>query len=102
MKAIVFAAFTCLLAAGPTLHAQNPARGGGPPQQAPALGEIRGTVQDAEGKTPIVSASVAVWTKGNAALVAGTMTQQNGSFRIEGLPPGTYTVKVAMIGYDPH
>jgi outer membrane receptor protein involved in Fe transport len=96
MKSIVIAAFACVLAAG-TLEAQSPARGGGPP----ATGEIRGTVIDAEGKTPIASASVAVWTKDNA-LVAGSMTQQNGTFRIEGLAPGSYSVKIAMIGYDAH
>src|SRR5262245_17295920 len=98
MKLTVFAALTCLLAAG-SVEAQAPGRAGGPP--AAATGEIRGTVIDAEGKTPIVSASVAVWTKDKPALVAGTMTQQNGTFRIEGLAPGTYTVKIAMIGYDP-
>ncbi|MGH7460895.1 MAG: TonB-dependent receptor domain-containing protein [Longimicrobiales bacterium] len=101
MKTIVVAAFACMLAEGTTLAAQAPGRAGGPPQAA-AVGEIRGTVLDAEGKTPIATASVAVWTKDNATLVAGALTQQNGTFRIEGLMPNAYTLKIAMIGYDPH
>jgi ferric enterobactin receptor len=59
-------------------------------------------VLDAEGKTPIASASVAVWTKANPALVAGALTRPDGTFRIEGLLPGAYTVKIAMMGYDSH
>src|SRR5215207_7205011 len=100
MKTILVAAFACILAGGNTsLSGQAPGRAGGPPPAA-AIGEIRGTVLDAEGKTPIASASVAVYTKGNAVLVAGALTQKNGAFAIEGLMPGSYTVKVTMIGYD--
>ncbi|MGH7469127.1 MAG: TonB-dependent receptor domain-containing protein [Longimicrobiales bacterium] len=101
MKTIVVAAFACMLTAATTaLDAQAPGRAGGAP--AAASGEIRGTVLDAEGTTAIASASVAVWTKDNATLIAGTLTRQDGSFRIEGLLPGSYTLKIAMIGYDAH
>ena len=101
MKTILVAAFAFVVAGGnAVVEAQGPGRGGQP--QAAAAGEIRGTVVDGEGKTPIASASVAVYTKGNAALVAGALTQKNGSFRIEGLIPGTYTVKISMLGYDAH
>src|SRR5688572_16094694 len=101
MKTILVAAFAFVVAGGnAVVEAQGPGRGGQP--QAAAAGEIRGTVLDGEGKTPIASASVAVYTKANAALVAGALTQKNGSFRIEGLIPGTYTVKITMLGYDAH
>ena len=99
MKTIVIAALACVLAGSATsLAAQG--RGAGQPAAA-AIGEIRGSVVDAEGKTPIASASVAIWGKGNT-LVAGALTRPDGTFRIEGLLPGAYTVKVSMIGYDSH
>src|SRR5687767_5004541 len=102
MRTILIAAIACSLAgAHNTLQAQAPTRPN-PNQQVAAIGEIRGKVLDAEGKTPIAMASVAVWTKVNPMLVAGAMTRPDGSFRIEGLTPGSYTVKIAMIGYDAH
>ena len=102
MKTIVIAALAGILAGSVTnLPAQAQGRGGAGQPAAAAVGEIRGTIVDAEGKTPIASASVAIWTKGNV-LVAGALTRQDGTFRIEGLLPGAYTVKVTMIGYDSH
>jgi len=100
MRTIAVAAFTFLLAGGAALEAQAPVRPGGS-ATANAVGEIRGTVLQAEDRTPVGAASVAVWTTGNATLVAGTLTQQNGAFRIEGLPAGSYTIRIAMLGYDP-
>src|SRR5687767_4345695 len=102
MKTILIAAFASIVAGtSGRLDAQAPGRGGAG-QQAAAIGEIRGKVVDGEGKTPISAASVAVRTKANAALVAGAMTRPDGTFRIEGLMPGTYTVKISMIGFDSH
>ena len=46
-----------------------------------------------------MSASVAVWSKADKALAAGAIVRQDGSFRIEGLKPGTYYVKLTMLGY---
>jgi len=78
-----------------------------PPAQRPAApqppaagpGEIRGTVVDAESSTPVGRASVAVWSKAESALVAGAIARPDGTFRISGLRPGTYYLKVSMMGY---
>ena len=94
-----------LLGTTSTLEAQQPQPGPRPgaQQQQAGVGEIRGKVLDVEGKAPISSASVAVWTKAaKPVLVAGALTQKDGTFRIEGLPLGAYTVKITMIGYDTH
>lgn len=102
MKPLRFASLVLafLAAAGP-VRAQNSPRPAPAPGQMPvaAPGEIRGTVVDAENNAPIASASVAVWSKADAALVAGAIVHQDGSFRIEGLRPGVYYLKLTMIGY---
>jgi len=82
---------------------QAPGRPGGAPAQPPAAGpgEIRGTVVDAQGNTPVAAASVAVWSRAENALVAGALARPDGSFRIPGLKPGEYFLKVSMMGFAP-
>jgi ferric enterobactin receptor len=78
-----------------TASAQNPAA----PRSAPVAGpgEIMGKVVDAEGGAPISAASVSV--RSGTTLVAGAIVKPDGTFRIEGLQPGTYTLRYTMIGY---
>lgn len=108
MKRYLVAAFLLTLSAGGPLLAQTPAQRPPGQQQRPAQpptagpGEIRGTVVDAQGNTPIASASVAVWSTADAVLVAGAIARPDGSFRIEGLRPGTYQLRVSMMGYGTH
>jgi outer membrane receptor protein involved in Fe transport len=68
-----------------------------PPAAGP--GQIRGSVVDAESSAPVAAASVAVWSRADSALVAGALARPDGSFRIEGLRPGTYYLRVSMMGY---
>jgi len=85
---------------GPPPGGGAPGGAGGP--QAPAAnGEVRGTVVDAETNTPIAKASVAVRLKSNQSLVAGSVGRDDGTFRVVGLRPGTYYVRVSSLGYAP-
>src|SRR5687768_11812159 len=79
------------------------AQGGPPPGAQPpaAPGEIRGVIVDADANAPIARASVAVRTKADGALVTGAIAGTDGSFRIQGLRPGAYTVRITYIGYGP-
>jgi outer membrane receptor protein involved in Fe transport len=86
--------------------AQNgtpPGAAGGPGRallpQAP--GEIVGSVLAAATGQPVASASVTVRIAGDSVLVAGALTRPDGTFRIEGLRPGRYAVRVRMLGYAP-
>ncbi|HST62253.1 MAG TPA: carboxypeptidase-like regulatory domain-containing protein, partial [Longimicrobium sp.] len=56
---------------------------------------------DAESSAPVASASVEVWSTADSALVAGAIARPDGSFRIQGLRPGTYLLRVSMMGYGP-
>lgn len=91
-----------LAAWAPALGAQAPGAGprpmgpGGPGQQMP--GVITGIVVNDAGQ-PVPSASVGV--RRDTVLVNGAIAKADGSFRIEGLPPGRYDVRVRAIGFAP-
>ncbi|RLG68554.1 MAG: hypothetical protein DRO11_08910, partial [Methanobacteriota archaeon] len=58
------------------------------------VGRITGTVVSATDGKPLAYANVLILGTG-----MGTFVKENGRFAIEGVPPGTYTVKVMMMGY---
>ena len=104
MKRILFAllALVLNLAAVP-LSAQNP---GGPPrgaQQPPsAPGEVHGAIVAADSSNAAVPRpAVAVRNKADGKLVTGAYGAEDGTFRIQGLRPGTYYLRVSGIGFTP-
>jgi ferric enterobactin receptor len=83
------------------LSAQTP---GGSPTAQPlpvGIGEVQGKVLVTGTTTPIPHASVAVRTKTGGALVAGALVAENGTFRVQGLRPGSYILRVTSIGFAP-
>ncbi|HTK50142.1 MAG TPA: TonB-dependent receptor [Gemmatimonadaceae bacterium] len=103
MRPALAAVLGLLLAAGP-LAAQTPGAGRGAPPAAPAgNGEVKGTVVDLESGAAVARASVAVRTGTGAAttVVAGALAAANGTFRVQGLRAGAYTVRVTFLGFTP-
>jgi ferric enterobactin receptor len=90
---LTLTAFTPILA-------QAPARPVGAPPPA-GNGEVRGVVQDTATAAPIGRASVAVRVKGVSGIVAGAIATPEGTFRVPGLRPGTYSLRVTYLGYGP-
>ncbi|MBB4639184.1 TonB-dependent receptor [Longimicrobium terrae] len=74
-----------------------PPAGGAPGAAAQQGGAISGTVVDAEGQ-PVASAQVAVRSAADSSLVAGVVARPNGAFRVEGLRPGRYFLRVSSLG----
>jgi outer membrane receptor protein involved in Fe transport len=88
----------CAALAAPAV-AQAP---GGPPRAAPVRGEaeVRGVIVDLAG-APLASASVAVRSRRDSALVAGAIADADGRFRVAGLGAGAYTLRVTRVGFVP-
>lgn len=87
-----------LMAAAP-LQAQAPARPAGPPPVGP--GEVRGTVLAEGDNAPVAGATITVRSKRDSSLVAGTIAGDDGSFRVQGLRPGTYYLRITQLGFAP-
>ena len=81
-----------------SLAAQNYGGGGG---GAPALtGTIRGTVTDATSGDPVEFATVVLLSADGSQQVNGTLTEADGTYRMVGVAPGDYQVKVTFLGYS--
>ncbi len=87
-----------LLALPTVVHAQRPT-GGQPGTQQTAQGVVTGSVVDDVTGNTIPSATVSVWSAADSSLVTGAITDLDGVFRIEGLRPGAYYVRVSFVGY---
>jgi hypothetical protein len=62
---------------------------------AQTTGKIAGKVVDANTNDPLVGANVLI-----EGTTRGAATGADGSYFIINLPPGTYTVKIMMMGYE--
>ena len=82
----------------------SPAQGGPPPgaaQQAPQVNyQLKGRITDTSGKA-IPRASVTLRPKGATVTIAGGIAREDGSFLIQNLRPGTFTIRVVFIGFAP-
>ena len=67
-------------------------RGGS--RQRPAIGVLEGVVIDSSTSTPIEYASVSVSNIRDSEIVAGSVTNKQGFFKIKEIPLGRYRVVV--------
>ncbi len=67
----------------------------------PIAGRITGVVVNAGTDQPVAGASVAVRSVNDSTLVGGGFANAEGTFHIEGVGPGRYTVRVRVMGFAP-
>jgi outer membrane receptor protein involved in Fe transport len=63
-------------------------------------GKIKGKIIDAETKSPMEYANVAIYSKKDSKLVTGAIANASGAFEIGALPFGEYYVEAAFIGFE--
>jgi hypothetical protein len=63
-------------------------------------GRISGLVTNQEGQ-PLQTVGITLRSAADSTLVTGAMTDASGRFRIDGLMPGRYLLRVSFIGYKP-
>ncbi len=62
---------------------------------------IRGSIEDADSKSPLIGANVVILDVDHSAGIKGTITDVNGNFRITDVPVGRVTLQLSYIGYEP-
>ena len=70
------------------------------PSMMPKIGIIQGTVLDSLNGEPIEYASVSIISEADKTIVTGGLTKADGSFKIEELRLGRYSVAIQFIGYE--
>jgi ferric enterobactin receptor len=82
-------------AAATIASAQTPA-----PIRAPAgVGEIVGKLADSISQRPVAGGSITVRRVGDSSFAGGALPRPDGSFRVDGLIPGRYSLRIRAIGY---
>lgn len=88
---ILLAIFCSVLSA----KAQFGVGGGG----SSIVGKISGTLVDSITKKPLDYASVSLFRSTGKSPINGVLTDEKGNFRIDGIHPGAYKVRITYIGY---
>src|SRR5215471_1884336 len=97
LRACIVAASVTLASIGHEVAEQQT----GPARPAGGSGEIRGKLIDSASGRAVTSGSIAVRRAGDSLFVGGALPKDDGSFRVDGLRPGRYSVRVRAIGFAP-
>ncbi len=63
---------------------------------------VKGIVIDKARSEPLVGASIALYLPNDSTIVQGTVTGENGVFRLTNVPKGNYSITVSFIGFIPY
>lgn len=83
-----------------SLVAQPPGRGGyGRPSQPSIKGKISGQLMDEKENTAVEFATVALKDPKTGKVINGGLTEAGGSFKLQNVPIGNYSVEFSFLGY---
>src|SRR5207237_79844 len=72
----------------------------GPPRAMPAgPGEIRGKLVDSVSGRAVAAGSITVRRASDSSFASGALIRDDGTFKVEGLAPGTYVVRIRSLGF---
>jgi len=87
--------FAIILSTVLTASAQLGGVGGG----SSIVGKVSGTLIDSISKKPLDYASVSIFRATGSSPINGVLSDEKGGFKIEGLHPGSYKLRITYVGY---
>jgi len=78
-----------------TAKAQLGGVGGG----SSIVGKVSGTLVDSVSKKPLDYASVSIFRATGSSPINGVLTDEKGGFKIDGIHPGSYKLRITYVGY---
>jgi len=87
--------FTIIFLTVLTAKAQLGGVGGG----SSIVGKVSGTLVDSISKKPLDYASVSIFRATGSSPINGVLTDDKGGFKIDGLHPGSYKLRISYVGY---
>jgi outer membrane receptor protein involved in Fe transport len=63
------------------------------------IGKISGTLLDSVTKKPLDYASVSLFRSTGTSPLNGVLTDEKGGFKLDGIHPGTYKIRISYVGY---
>src|SRR5258708_14311486 len=63
------------------------------------VGKVSGTLVDSVSKQPLSYASVSIFRSAGKSPLNGVLTDEKGGFKIDGVHPGSYKIRVSYVGY---
>ena len=94
MRLAIIAASARLFMAGARAIAQAPAATAAP-------GQIEGRLTDSTSGAAVATGSITIRRQRDTSFVGGALPKVDGTFRVDGLPPGQYSLRFRAIGYAP-
>ena len=95
LKRVVVFLFVAAFAGTHRLAAQA----AGANRTAAGVGEVVGRLTDSASHRPVLTGSITVRRGGDSAFAGGALPKPDGSFRVDGLAPGRYTLRIRAIGF---
>ena len=92
----IYVLISFLIAFSFSQHTEHDGHDHGPPK----IGSVYGTVIDKSNNTPIEYASISIYRVKSEELVDGGITDSDGLFNINEIPPGNFMIVLEFIGYE--
>jgi ferric enterobactin receptor len=73
----------------------------GAPSVATPIGEIQGRLADSTSGQAVTIGSITIRRQRDTSFVSGTLPKSDGTFRVDGLAPGQYTLRFRAVGFSP-